>query len=386
VLRPAPLPAAPAPEPATIAQLQHFHWSTIAAGPDALGTVSEDASVWDGHEVLAWEPGAAGGAKSRFAAYDPASNRWRSLPAPPLPAGWDYSGSVWSGSEFILLGQPSGGAPSAFVGVAYDAATDAWHRIPSVQLCYEATRQVVWDGSRVLVLPGAASRLAPSCQYGSGAAYDPVANTWSTVPTIPVSAKGSASSKAVGGNGRAIVLIREGGANSLEPPARYEAFLLRSGASSWERLTTVPDPLDADIDSVTTTGPYLVIPPTGGCAAGGDCAPGSQQFHDGYLIDASTGTVRRIHADESRPLNLGIAFTSIVDTGGATFNIAYGDGGDTGTPVYAYAWDARGADISLPSPRDCKCGNQQVPSGPGIWTGHELLFFDGATSGWRFGP
>ncbi|HEY3834013.1 MAG TPA: hypothetical protein VGO03_17090 [Acidimicrobiia bacterium] len=379
VLKPAEAPPAAAPQPASVDALRHFHWSTAGALP----TYPPQAVLWDGTDALGWTLNGPGNTPLGEA-FDPTTNRWHTIAAPPTGMSWDLSTAVWTGQVVVMIAARASGGE--LPGAVYDPRSDSWRTTGPVPLCAMPGRHIVSDGTYALATPG--QRDGPGstgCAYGDTARYDPTTNSWSSAPRLPVSDAHGAFAQAVGADERVIVLVRQGGGNSLEPPATYSAFELLTGSSHWIRLPGVPTALPGDIDSDVTTAHYLVIPPTGGCSDPA-CAAQAKQFQVGYLIDADTGTVRSIHADESRMWNEGVAITSVVDTGSAIFNIAYGDGGDAGTPVYAYAWDARGTDVALPSPHDCKCGNQQVPSGPGVWTGHELLFFGGATALWRFGP
>jgi N-acetylneuraminic acid mutarotase len=86
-------------------------WSTIAAGPFADPFVEGKAAAWTGGRVMVWAGGATRGPADAppatvdggGAAYDPAGDRWETLPAAPL-AGRARAAAVWTGREFIVWG------------------------------------------------------------------------------------------------------------------------------------------------------------------------------------------------------------------------------------------------------------------------------------------
>lgn len=67
-------------------------------------------------------------------AYDPETDRWRKLPAPPLTARTDAA-AVWSGGRLIVWGglvrqsNPRLSRPAA-VGATYDPGSNRWEAVP----------------------------------------------------------------------------------------------------------------------------------------------------------------------------------------------------------------------------------------------------------------
>ncbi|HEY9476045.1 MAG TPA: hypothetical protein VIS06_19625, partial [Mycobacteriales bacterium] len=122
-------------------------WRTLPAPPPFTGThPGQVQAVWTGREMLLW--GAA-----IQAAYDPVTNHWRRLTAlPPGPGQIGPGGHVmvWTGRQMIIWGGCCGGTEAG--GAAYDPATDSWRRLPPAPL---AARYAVgaWTG-RELVLAG----------------------------------------------------------------------------------------------------------------------------------------------------------------------------------------------------------------------------------------
>jgi hypothetical protein len=119
-------------------------WTPMAVSP--LGPRSFASAVWTGEEVVIW--GGWNGSRERYAdgaaydpasasvhqfnrsdtptavaaAYDPASDRWRELPAPDLSPNGTFA--VWTGEELFALDYGN-------VAMVYDPASDRWRDLPS---------------------------------------------------------------------------------------------------------------------------------------------------------------------------------------------------------------------------------------------------------------
>ncbi len=376
-----PVAAAPrATGSATADQLSHFHWSKIAAAPKS-GGVTADAAVWDGQEVLTWWEPAPRSTTSRFAAYDPADDRWRTLPAPPpVDSTWRFDSAVWTGKELLLFGSAHRGSRQWVQAVAYDVQTAHWHTGAPANLCLEAQRPVLWIGGRALVLPGWIDAGSHFCDYGKVMAYDPAADHWTDGARLPVDATDGARTIAATAGGNAVALTQISGGNSLLPAPVLRMFVLDAGSQTWvERARPPASPNSAPLDAAIATGRYLVLPPSGACADP-ICTPAQRAWTNGQLVDASTAGIRTLQPDRPHLYNEGAAYEAVVDTGSAVFFRVYGDGGDLASfNPRTFAWDAAtGGIVALPAIK------QRL--GPAVWTGHELLFLDGGDGAYRLGP
>jgi hypothetical protein len=84
---------------------------------------------------------------------------------------------------------PDGGVVTEhLVGAAYDPATDGWRRLPAPNLSPQHTT-TAWDGFEVIAVTDA----------GPTAAYDPMANAWRSLPPAPESGACSPQNPTVGG-------------------------------------------------------------------------------------------------------------------------------------------------------------------------------------------
>lgn len=159
-------------------------WRAIAP-PPIPGRVDAIA-VWTGDEVLVWggaHPGEDAAGRTDGAAYDPATGRWRVLPASPIPGG--PGPAVWSGSELLVWGglrSPESSVQPTAEGVAYDPATDAWRALPPSPLSARWDPSFAWTG-RELVVSGGSAGGGPS---DDAAAYEPADDVWRRLPAAPV--------------------------------------------------------------------------------------------------------------------------------------------------------------------------------------------------------
>ena len=154
-------------------------------------------AVWTGEEVIVW-----GGARGRHelgtgAAYAPGTNTWRMIPSAPMTSNGHTA--IWSGTEMIVWGgsddhesEGTEGFPSRFLnaGAAYDPRADRWRSIPDAPLKGRAWHSGVWTGKRMIVWGGVGGRCRPHCTLpADGGAYDPVADSWEIVRDAPISGR-----------------------------------------------------------------------------------------------------------------------------------------------------------------------------------------------------
>lgn len=151
--------------------------------PDTVPVkTSEDATIaWTGTRLLVWGDGSA-------AVLDPATGAWRQGAASPEAVG-QAAATVWTGRELVVYGDDDRSAPSARAR-AYDPATDRWRT-----LAYAPRRlnhvTGVWTG-REVVLVGAESDGDNQDQAGTAAiAFDPASMAWRELPAPPLSPQAS---------------------------------------------------------------------------------------------------------------------------------------------------------------------------------------------------
>ena len=167
-------------------------WTAIA--PDPRGTVFDPSVVWTGSEALVvGGVDLAGQRNPAAAAYDPATDSWRTLADPPNGTDRINPLVVWTGADMLLIGgdNPDGSLLVSF-GEAYNPATDAWRGIASPPVGFVTDRSPsVWTGRELLVWPwdggGSTMEITPI-------AYDPVTDTWRALAEPPIERRQQAAS------------------------------------------------------------------------------------------------------------------------------------------------------------------------------------------------
>jgi N-acetylneuraminic acid mutarotase len=145
------------------------HWRLLPPAPTG---VAGGLVVWTGRELISWGGGCCGDSSSQGAAFNPDSDSWRRLASSPLAAS-QHAVGAWTGRELIMFvsgldpdGKPIEGAARA---AAYNPATDTWRRIAAPP---ELRTAAVWDGHEILLVGGS----------GGGYAYNPATNVWRRLP------------------------------------------------------------------------------------------------------------------------------------------------------------------------------------------------------------
>jgi len=147
-------------------------WRVLPIGPITAG--SPTMSVWTGAEWIIANP------VGPAAALEPTGGRWRTLAAVPRP--YTFIVGHWTGREVVVLGVdvlekgPSTvGATFSHWAAALDPAVNRWRTLPQPPLELGAT--AVWDGRRLIAWD----------QNLHTVALDPYGDTgWKSLPDVPV--------------------------------------------------------------------------------------------------------------------------------------------------------------------------------------------------------
>lgn len=167
-------------------------WQRLSAPP--LQRAGPAKAAWTGSDVVIWgdaaTPGARRGRAGFTVAYDPARDRWRALPPPPV-AG-EAGTPVWTGQEVVVLGGQDLRQRNVFpdsadlpAGAALDPRSGIWRVIGAPPGFGTPARMeqlfglaVAWTGEAVVAVGG--------YPEGAGLLYDPAADRWSALPSGPV--------------------------------------------------------------------------------------------------------------------------------------------------------------------------------------------------------
>jgi hypothetical protein len=267
--RPTPVLGPLLVQDATPAQLAGGRWRALPVLPAGqLEPRKQAAVIWTGRQLVYW-----GGAShppvrahADGAAFNPATNRWATLP--PAPEGQEHleghddGVAVWTGREVLVWGgwtipdpvaAPNMATPAD--GVAYDPARRTWRRLPRppLPLRYVSTNQwVLWTGRELM---------AGGVEAGSGGgtragAYDPATNRWRMLPRSPRLTGGSGhlqARTAMWAGTRLLVwnfwsptarTANNPTAVASRPEAEPEGIDLWAYDPAGDRWTVLPDPPD----------------------------------------------------------------------------------------------------------------------------------------------
>jgi hypothetical protein len=130
--------------------------------------------TWTSQEVLFFGGVDPGGTLVRagLGLYDPAKDRWRSLPEDGAPGRRYRHGAVFTGREVIIWGgaRENGGDVTP-VGAAFDVAANRWHPLGPAE-------QPLQGGGLVIWAQGAGTRGTGLMLVVGLAAYDPPSDRW----------------------------------------------------------------------------------------------------------------------------------------------------------------------------------------------------------------
>ncbi len=144
-------------------------------------------AVWTGSEMLVW--GGHDGnaiAKNTGGRFDPASNTWSPMSTTGAPqARYDHT-AVWTGTEMIVWGGLSGSTDFVTLGTGarYNPQTDTWTSLSSINApSARFGHSAVWTGSEMIIWGGDACTACGAQGLSTGAAYDPITDTWTPLQT-----------------------------------------------------------------------------------------------------------------------------------------------------------------------------------------------------------
>ena len=146
-------------------------WRVLPPGPIDAGAPT--VAVWAAGKWVVANP------VGPVAALDPALGRWQVLT--PLPRPFTFAVGQWTGREVVILGTEVLEKGPSTVGASYrhwaaalDPALDRWRALPPPPLELAAT--AVWDGRRLIAWD----------QNLNAAVLDPSGGPWQALPDLPV--------------------------------------------------------------------------------------------------------------------------------------------------------------------------------------------------------
>ena len=166
--------------------------------------------------------------------YDPPSNTWRQRSSMPTPRNHATAGAI-NGKIYVIGGRVGGafitsGSSNVDVVEEYDPATDAWG---SARAKMPSARSAMASGDhagRIYVTGGEGQNAQMMYTFRALEVYDPASNSWTVLPSLPVSRHGLAG--AVVGNRLHMVSgdVQSAGTGVQVHSDSHDAFELDGGA------------------------------------------------------------------------------------------------------------------------------------------------------------
>ena len=378
-----PVPATPIAPVASVtaAELAKGHWSELPAAP--IGARTGASVVWTGTELLAWgglsvaEPAVA---HADGAAYNPQTGGWRMLPTAPLSPRFEQA-SAWDGTEMLVWGgydgQPKATDRVANDGAAYDPTTNRWRPLPAAPLSARAGAIAVWTRSTMVVLGGFGDGSGQVPR--DGAAYNPATDRWTPIPAPTPPGQHSLIWASAVQAGSELLAFSDWatstpcGAGCTEGTGGTDVYVYDVQTNGW-RLIPAANGALSGADLVFWTGGVVIA--RGGDWCGGCAGPAQPERSAAY--DPARNTWTQLPPD---PVAWGHPASAW--TGAALFSFNSASQGLAGPstrplkPGDATAYDPNAGWVQLPSAPP-GCGGFESPAP--IWTGQQVLVVCGSGS------
>jgi hypothetical protein len=233
-------------------------WTPISSA-GAPSARSSHVAVWTGAKMIVW----GGYNESQLwrndgGAYDPATDTWSALPQNgSIPSQRAAAAGAWDGAKMIVWGGYSGSLGYLNDGAIYDPGNGAWVAIAATNAPSARSGATgVWTGAKMIVWSGAYAA-HPTVDgifnyYNDGAAYNPVANTWTQISSAGAPAARTLSGTAWTGmqmitwaGGDSSVLYGDGG-------------FYNPGANVWNSMSVLHAPANRDFGASVWTGSSFI--------------------------------------------------------------------------------------------------------------------------------
>jgi N-acetylneuraminic acid mutarotase len=159
-------------------------WQLQPNGPAGR---SGATAVWTGSLLIVW---GGAGAEAAGRRYDPTLDLEMPMSVTGQPSVRSRHSAVWTGSVMIVWGGFENGTNATLGdGRRYDPIADAWSPVAASPLAARFSHIAVWTGSRMIVWGGMRVRNLQepyeNAYFRSGASYDPGADSWTPIAQGP---------------------------------------------------------------------------------------------------------------------------------------------------------------------------------------------------------
>jgi N-acetylneuraminic acid mutarotase len=259
-------------------------WKAMPAA--GLPARSEPAVVWTRKAMIVWGGSGDTDAQGDGASFDLASEKWTPLPPAPLVPRRGHT-AVWSGTRMLIFGGLGGAGcePDCALGdgAAYDPVANSWTSLAPAPLEPRSGHTAVWVQNRMIVWGGAAQG---GGALGDGASYDLATDTWTTLPLSPLSPR--VSHRTVATTHRMLVW---GGSSEAQEGGQYfaDGAIYSPASNSWVLMAAAPASVTPrDNFASVWTGEQMIV--WGGYGRSETCAPCFRADGAAYDLTSDTWT------------------------------------------------------------------------------------------------
>ena len=234
-------------------------WSPIATVGEP-GPRSGHSAVWTGAEMIVWGGQEGGTTTSTGARYDPATDSWRSMPQAVFALARMHHTAVWTGREMIVWGGEPDSSQNLFLsaGARFDPATDIWRSVGFLNEPRARTQHTAVWANGVMIIWGGVTRTIGRTLNSDGARYDPLTDTWT-----PASFGGAPSPRrlhtAVWTGTRMVVWGGSTSATDYSSPITGTGALYDPSADTWQPTSQVNAPSFASFRTAVWTGSLMIV-------------------------------------------------------------------------------------------------------------------------------
>ncbi|HEV7207597.1 MAG TPA: hypothetical protein VGN54_02530, partial [Mycobacteriales bacterium] len=168
-----------------------------------------------------------------------ARGHWSRLPAAPIP-GRSNPAAVWTGREMLVWGGAAGAKEQDLRGdgAAYDPAAGRWQTLPAGPLNPRTAMGSVWTGQAMFIWGGydhvAQDRFHATA---TGALYIPASRTWRALPPAPLPARVYPTAAWTGSE---VVVLGGRPAVSTAADGYLDAAAYNPATKRWRTLPVIP--------------------------------------------------------------------------------------------------------------------------------------------------
>jgi hypothetical protein len=140
----------------------------------------EHSGVWTGNAMIIYGGRDLNVWFDDTFAYDPVADAWTTLGTTGAPSARSNHTAIWTGTEMIIWGGYDTTFTELDSGAAYNPATNTWRTLAAVPsgVAGRERHKAVWTGSMMIVWGGYDQN---DIELHDGAVYDPAGDSWSTV-------------------------------------------------------------------------------------------------------------------------------------------------------------------------------------------------------------